>query len=53
MLTEEVVPTFFNRDSMGIPRRWLKMIRRAMSTLVHQYSTGRMVQEYTEKYYLT
>jgi starch phosphorylase len=53
VLTEEVVPTFFNRDSTGIPRRWLKMIRRAMSTLVHQYSTGRMVQEYTEKYYLT
>ncbi len=29
------------------------MIRRAMVTLVPQYNTWRMVQEYTRKYYLT
>jgi glycogen phosphorylase len=52
-LTEEVIPTFFNRDSAGIPREWLKKVRRAMVTLVPQYSTWRMVQEYTQKYYLT
>jgi hypothetical protein len=29
------------------------MIRRAMVTLVPQFSTWRMVQEYVAKYYLT
>jgi starch phosphorylase len=53
VLTEQVIPTFFNRDDRGIPRQWLKIIRRAMVTLVPQYNTWRMVQEYTRKYYLT
>jgi glycogen phosphorylase len=52
-LTEQVIPAFFNRDDRGIPRQWLQMVRRAMVTLVPQYNTWRMVQEYTRKYYLT
>jgi starch phosphorylase len=52
-LTEQVLPAFFNRDEHGIPRQWLQMIRRAMVTLVPKYNTWRMVQEYTNKYYLT
>ncbi len=52
-LTEKVIPTFYNRDDRGIPRQWLQMIRRAMVTLVPKYSTWRMVQEYTNKFYST
>ena len=51
-LTEQVIPAFFNRDDRGIPRRWVAMMRRAMITLVPKYTTWRMVQEYTSKYYL-
>ncbi|HWY77765.1 MAG TPA: alpha-glucan family phosphorylase, partial [Verrucomicrobiae bacterium] len=51
-LTEQVIPTFFERDAQGLPRKWIQMIRRAMVTLVPQFSTRRMVKEYTEKYYL-
>ncbi len=50
-LTEEVIPTFFDRDSAGVPRKWIQKIRRAMATLVPQFSTRRMVKEYAEKYY--
>ncbi|MEW6303347.1 MAG: alpha-glucan family phosphorylase [Verrucomicrobiota bacterium] len=52
MLTEEVIPTFYNRDAQGLPRQWLQRVRRAMSTLTPQYNTWRMVQEYTNKYYV-
>src|SRR5438105_643733 len=52
VLTEEVVPQFFDRDAQGIPRRWIQRIRRAMATLVPQFTTTRMVREYTERYYL-
>jgi starch phosphorylase len=50
-LTEQVIPMFFNRDVNGIPREWLRRVRRAMATLVPQFTTDRMVKEYTTKYY--
>jgi glycogen phosphorylase len=53
VLTQEVIPLFYERDEKGIPRRWLLRIRRAMATLVPQFTTRRMVREYTERYYLT
>ncbi len=52
VLTEEVVPCFFNRSANGIPRQWIQKIRRAMATLVPQFNTWRMVQEYANRYYL-
>ena len=51
-LTEQVMPMFFDRDAQGIPRAWIQRIRRAMVTLVPQFTTDRMVKEYTQKYYL-
>jgi starch phosphorylase len=52
VLTQEVVPMFFDRDADDIPRRWIQQIRRAMVTLVSQFTTDRMVREYAQKYYL-
>jgi glycogen phosphorylase len=53
VLTTEVVPLFFDRDAQGVPRKWIQRIRRAMVTLVPQFTTDRMVREYTERFYLT
>jgi len=50
-LTEEIIPCFFNRDANGIPRQWIQKIRRAMLTLVPQFNTRRMVQQYAQRYY--
>ena len=52
VLTQDVIPLFYQRDAQGIPRQWIQRIRRAMVTLVPQFTTMRMVREYTEKYYL-
>jgi starch phosphorylase len=52
VLTKEVIPLFYDRDAEGIPRRWIQRIRRAMVTLVAQFTTDRMVREYSQKYYL-
>ncbi|HEY5480359.1 MAG TPA: alpha-glucan family phosphorylase [Verrucomicrobiae bacterium] len=52
VLTQDVIPLFYQRDAPGIPRQWIQRIRRAMVTLVPQFTTARMVREYTEKYYL-
>jgi starch phosphorylase len=53
VLTQQVVPLFYQRDEKGIPRQWIQRIRRAMITLVPQFTTRRMVRQYTEKYYGT
>jgi glycogen phosphorylase len=53
VLTHEVVPLFYQRDAQGIPRQWIQRIRRAMVTLVPQFTTARMVQEYVDRFYLT
>ena len=52
VLADELIPTFYDRDAQGIPRRWIRMIRRAMATLVPQFNTWRMLQEYTSRYYV-
>ena len=52
VLTQQVIPLFYERDAKGIPRQWLHRIRRAMVTLVPRFTTRRMVREYIEKYYV-
>jgi alpha-glucan phosphorylase-like protein len=51
VLAEEIVPAFYDRDASGLPRRWIRLIRHAMATLVPRYDTRRMVIEYITKYY--
>jgi starch phosphorylase len=51
VMEQEIVPLFYDRGKDGIPHRWLKKIRHAMTTLIPVYNTDRMVVEYAEKYY--
>jgi starch phosphorylase len=52
LLERKVVPAFYERNGHGIPQRWVEMMRESMARLTPQYSTNRMVREYTEHYYL-
>ncbi|OYV74769.1 MAG: hypothetical protein B7Z66_15340 [Chromatiales bacterium 21-64-14] len=52
LLEEEVVPTFYERDTQGIPGGWVARMRESMALLTPQFSTNRMLREYTERYYL-
>jgi len=51
-LEKEIVPVYYDRNEKGIPVRWLAKVKEAMRTCGPQFSTDRMVSEYTEKYYL-
>ncbi len=51
-LEHEVVPAFYERDSRGIPLRWVTQMRASMATLTPRFSADRTVREYTEKLYL-
>ena len=52
VLSQQIIPEFYDRDANGIPKKWIKRMRHAIATLVPQYSTHRMVAEYVKKYYL-
>jgi glycogen phosphorylase len=53
LLEREIVPTFYDRDGNGIPRRWLAYVRRAIVSVTPRFSARRMVKQYAEDLYST
>ena len=51
-LESEVVPLYFDRDSDGIPRRWIQLLKEAIRTAAPAFSARRMVKEYAERMYV-
>lgn len=51
ILTQQVIPEFYDRDEFGIPRKWLQRVRKSMETLIPEFNTDRMVSDYVMKYY--
>jgi glycogen phosphorylase len=52
LIEREIVPTFYTRGTDGIPRGWIRRMKRAIGTLVPVFNTNRMVAEYLERCYL-
>ncbi len=52
LLEEKVVPTFYTRDTRGIPTAWVAIMRESMARLTPRFSADRTVREYTENHYL-
>jgi starch phosphorylase len=50
-LEQDVVPLFYNRDSSGLPRQWIAMMKRAIQTLAPKYNSNRMVEDYVRRIY--
>ncbi len=50
-MKNDVIPCFFARDADGVPRQWIKKIRHAMKTLIAEFGTWRMVEDYARKMY--
>jgi starch phosphorylase len=51
LLETQIVPTFYDRDPDGIPRRWLSIVREAIRTVTPRFSARRMVKQYAEEMY--
>jgi starch phosphorylase len=52
VLEEEIVPLYFDRDTDGVPRRWMQVVKEALRTAAPAFSARRMVKEYTERMYV-
>ncbi len=51
LLEREIVPTFYDRDAQGIPRRWLSVVRQAIVSVTPRFSARRMVKQYADEMY--
>jgi glycogen phosphorylase len=51
-LREEVIPLYYQRDRDGLPRGWIKRMKRTIRTLGWRFNADRMVMDYTLKSYV-
>jgi starch phosphorylase len=52
VLREEVIPLYYIRDRDGLPRGWIKRMKRTIRTLGWRFNANRMVMDYTLKCYV-
>ena len=52
VLRAEVIPLYYQRDRDGLPRGWIKRMKRTIRTLGWRFNADRMVMDYTLKCYV-
>jgi len=51
LLENTVIPAYYDRDTAGLPTKWLAMVKQSMQSLTPQFNTDRMLQEYLRDMY--
>jgi starch phosphorylase len=51
LLEEEIVPSFYERDETGVPRRWVATVKESVRSVAPRFCARRMVKEYIERMY--
>jgi glycogen phosphorylase len=52
VLLDEVIPLYYQRDRDGLPRGWIRRMKRTIRTLGWRFNADRMVMDYTLKCYI-
>jgi starch phosphorylase len=52
VLRDEVIPLYYDRDHDGLPRGWIKRMKRTIRTLGWRFNADRMVMDYALKCYV-
>lgn len=52
LIEQDIVRLFYTRGADGLPRGWIRRMKRSIMTCVPVFNTNRMVEEYTERCYL-
>ncbi len=53
ILEHEIVPSYYdNRDSDGVPARWMEIAKESIISCAPQFSTRRMLADYLRYYYV-
>lgn len=51
LISNYVAPMFYERNSDGVPGKWMSMVRHTLATLGPRVQSSRMVREYVDNYY--
>jgi glycogen phosphorylase len=51
LLEEQVVPLYYTRDEYDIPQGWIQKMKHAIRVAGQQFTSGRMLRDYSDKYY--
>jgi glycogen phosphorylase len=52
VLHDELIPLYYQRDGDGLPRGWIKRMKRTIRTLGWRFNADRMVMDYTTQCYV-
>jgi starch phosphorylase len=52
LLEQQIIPTYFERESDGIPHGWIAIMKETIRSCAPAFNTRRMVKEYTTRYYV-
>jgi glycogen phosphorylase len=52
VLRDEVIPLYYDRDQDGLPRGWIRRMKRSIRTLGRRFSADRMVMDYVTRFYI-
>ncbi|MGE5708364.1 MAG: alpha-glucan family phosphorylase, partial [Bacteroidota bacterium] len=51
-LEDDIIPLFYDTDKNGVPVGWVERMKESIRSNSPAYSTQRMVEDYTNKYYV-
>nr|WP_228047406.1 alpha-glucan family phosphorylase [Saccharopolyspora sp. HNM0983] len=51
LITEHVAPAFYERNTDGVPGKWMSMVRHTLATLGPRVHSSRMVRDYVDNHY--
>lgn len=51
ILEEEITTAFYERNKNGIPEKWVGYIKNTIAQVAPNFTTGRMIRDYHERYY--
>lgn len=51
LIENEIAPLYYDRNSDGLPEKWINMMKASMRNIIPFFNTNRMVKEYYENFY--
>jgi starch phosphorylase len=51
LLQDQVIPSYYRRNELGISTEWVRMAKRSIATLLPRFNATRMVMEYANRFY--
>jgi starch phosphorylase len=52
LLEEEITELYYDRNEVGIPEKWVKMMKESTSSVCRKFNMNRVLMSYLKKFYL-